>query len=220
MGVVILLYAMTMPVSVGDSGIVNIHLISERQNTLLFGGFLFLAGIVLFAVFKLKQTKEDVDSADKLQQERTEAAKSFLTGSDRGILSMAVRLMLGIVFGTISALLFAQLAFFAVAMATEEFVPAYVETLVTGVAAIAIIAYAFRKIPVKRVMIHFGVLALFAAVSIPVQNSLERMSKTDCNEFLQRTASGGSHDLVGGSEDEKRQRLMKTTKKLIFCAKI
>ena len=211
---------MSMPITLRNSGIANIHLISERQNTLIFGGFLFLAGIVLFAVFKLKQTKDDVDSADKLQQERTEAVKSFLTGSDRGILSMGVRLMLGIVFGTISAFFFAQLALFAVAMVTKEFVPAYVETLVTGVAAIAIIVYAFRKIPIKKVMIHFCALALFTPVSVAVLYTLHRMSANDCDEFVASIPGLVDREFAGKSETEKSHLTLKYLRMMSFCARM
>ena len=53
-GGLVWIYAKNMSVTIDGSDIVNIHLISEKQNTLLLGGILFLAGIILFAVFKLK----------------------------------------------------------------------------------------------------------------------------------------------------------------------
>nr|WP_315489937.1 hypothetical protein [uncultured Rhodoferax sp.] len=56
-GALVFVYAQTMSVSIDDSGIANIHLMAERQNAVIFGGFLFLAGVILYAVFKLKQTK-------------------------------------------------------------------------------------------------------------------------------------------------------------------
>jgi hypothetical protein len=58
-GAVVIIYAFNMPVSIDNSGIVNIHMMSQRQNTLIFGGIIFLAGIILFAAYKQKQTKED-----------------------------------------------------------------------------------------------------------------------------------------------------------------
>ncbi len=183
-GVVILLYALSMPVTLRDSGIANIHLISERQNTLLFGGFLFLAGIVLFAVFKLKQTKEDVDTADKLLQERKDSVKSFMAGSDRGPLSIAIRLALGIALGAYSAILLTKLILFTVYWRTGYHFPKSAEMIVLGVAAIAVIAYAFRKISIKKVIVHFVVLAAFAAVSIPLRSMLIGVADRACSKFL------------------------------------
>jgi len=58
-GVLVALYAWNMPVSHG-SAVVNIHLLNERQNTLMLGGILFIAGIILFSTFKIKQTDKDV----------------------------------------------------------------------------------------------------------------------------------------------------------------
>ena len=36
-GAVVVIYAFLMPVSLRSSGVVNIHLLNERQNTLLIG---------------------------------------------------------------------------------------------------------------------------------------------------------------------------------------
>lgn len=77
-GIILLLYAQRMPVSIDGSTFVNIHLISERQNTLMIGGLLFLAGIVLFAVFKMKQTKEDEIAANSQTKEVNELIKVHL----------------------------------------------------------------------------------------------------------------------------------------------
>lgn len=75
-GLVLTLYALSMPVSNGYSGVVNLHLMNQKQNTLIFGGLLFISGIVLFAAFKIKQTKEEekIDSAasDALKQKTAE----------------------------------------------------------------------------------------------------------------------------------------------------
>jgi hypothetical protein len=62
-GVAVVLYSLSMPVSIGYSDVVNIHLMNERQNTLIIGGLMFIAGIVLFATFKVKQTKEEAEEA-------------------------------------------------------------------------------------------------------------------------------------------------------------
>ena len=59
LGALIMIFSRLMEVTIGDSGIVNINLLSEKQNTLIFGGLIFLAGIILYAAFKSKQTKEE-----------------------------------------------------------------------------------------------------------------------------------------------------------------
>ena len=78
LGVMVLLYAMNMPIAVRGSDIVNIHLISERQNTLILGGLAFIGGIILFAVAKLKQTGDE-EAFERLRQiENREKAKQLL----------------------------------------------------------------------------------------------------------------------------------------------
>lgn len=75
-GALVMLYAqLAMPISLPGAGIVNIHLISERQNILMLGGLFFIAGIVLFAAFKMKQTKEDELVAGQKADELSEAVK-------------------------------------------------------------------------------------------------------------------------------------------------
>lgn len=213
-GVIILLYAISMPVSRGGSSIVNIHLISERQNTLLFGGLLFIAGIILFAVFKLKQTKADAETADTLRQERKDSVKSFMAGSDRGPLSVAVRLALGITFGAYSAFLLTQLILFIVAMSIESFSPEYVPKIVTGLIAIAFIVYAFRKISIKKVVIHFVILAASATVSIPVRSMLVGMESRACNNFYDDIRANGPKGSGSGLE------LANLWGRMAYCARL
>lgn len=192
-GALVFVYAMTMSVSVGDSGFANIGLLAARQNTLIFGGFLFLAGVILYAVFKLKQTKEDVDIADKLRHDRTEAAKSFMTGADQGSSSIAVRLILGIAFGGYSVLLLTQFVLLIVQMSTESFAPGYVERIAMGVAVLAFTSYAFRAISIKKALIHFVILAAFATASIPVRSMLMVMESRACDDFITAIRTGGAH---------------------------
>lgn len=83
LGVLIIFHAWNMPVSNGYSGVINLHLINRQQNTLIFGGLLFISGIVLFAAFKIKQTKEE----EKFDSEASEAikqktAEKFANGRD------------------------------------------------------------------------------------------------------------------------------------------
>lgn len=188
-GALVFVYAQTMSVSVGNFGIANIHLMAERQNTVIFGGFLFLAGVILYAVFKLKQTKEDVDAVDRLRQERTEAAKSLLEGTDRTSASIAVRLALGIVFGAYSALLLVQLLFLTIAWIASYFLPASLEVGMTGVVAIAVIAYAFRKISIKQVAIHLAVLGLVATATLPLRYLVIKAANQGCVKW----AADGGH---------------------------
>ncbi len=75
-GAVVMLYAqLAMPIALPGADVVNIHLISERQNTLILGGLLFFTGIVLFAVFKMKQTKEDELTQAKEAEQTRQAIK-------------------------------------------------------------------------------------------------------------------------------------------------
>lgn len=74
LGVGVVLYALNMPVSTGYSGIVNIHLMNQKQNTLILGGLLFISGIILFATFKIKQTKQEEDLDLKAREELREKA--------------------------------------------------------------------------------------------------------------------------------------------------
>lgn len=55
-GAVFICYAMFMNTTVG--GMHNIGLLQERQIYMMLGCALLLAGVVLFAVFKIKQTPE------------------------------------------------------------------------------------------------------------------------------------------------------------------
>lgn len=61
-GALLMLRAMTMSVVGGTfdgMDFANISLMNERSNTLMLGGFLLIAGVILYAVSKLKQTPAD-----------------------------------------------------------------------------------------------------------------------------------------------------------------
>ena len=47
LGLLIALFALNMDVSANDTNIVNLDLLSLRQNYLMVGGILFIAGIIL-----------------------------------------------------------------------------------------------------------------------------------------------------------------------------
>jgi hypothetical protein len=80
-GLAIILYAFNMPVSVNYSDVVNIHMLSERQNMLILGGFVFLSGIVIFSTFKIKQTKEEELDTQKQQEALKSKARETLIDS-------------------------------------------------------------------------------------------------------------------------------------------
>jgi hypothetical protein len=60
-GLGLLVWGFLMDTSVQSSygRVVNIGLTNERLMLVLMGGFVFVGGVILFAVFKAKQTKED-----------------------------------------------------------------------------------------------------------------------------------------------------------------
>lgn len=61
LGLGLLVYGLAMDTSVstGYGRIVNIGLANDRLMFILIGGFIFVGGVILFGVFKAKQTKED-----------------------------------------------------------------------------------------------------------------------------------------------------------------
>lgn len=54
-GALIMVFAMRMDISV--DGYINLHKATDRQNMLIFGGFIFLGGLVLFALESIKGKK-------------------------------------------------------------------------------------------------------------------------------------------------------------------
>lgn len=56
---ILMLYALSMPVAMEGSSIVNSHLLAQKRDALIISGVLFVGGIALFSVFKMKQTKEE-----------------------------------------------------------------------------------------------------------------------------------------------------------------
>ena len=88
-GVAVVIYALNMPVSIGYSNVVNIHLMNERQNTLIIGGLMFIAGIILFATFKAKQTTEDAALAESDAQARKQTQKKIADQTKLSLQGMA-----------------------------------------------------------------------------------------------------------------------------------
>lgn len=58
-GVIALIYAFNMSVSIDGADVVNMNLLSNRQNFTILGSILLLAGIVLFAVTKTRNIQEN-----------------------------------------------------------------------------------------------------------------------------------------------------------------
>lgn len=71
-GIGIILVAMVMDTSVssGYRRVYNIGLMSQQQNMLIIGGIAFIAGIILFAAIKFKQSPED-ELAEKAESDKT-----------------------------------------------------------------------------------------------------------------------------------------------------
>lgn len=83
-GTIYIVYALNMSVAIPGSGVVNLQMISDRQNSLIIAGLLFISGIILFSVGKMKQT-EDEDKIDKLKgaEKREKSKQLFNSIKDR-----------------------------------------------------------------------------------------------------------------------------------------
>jgi hypothetical protein len=118
-GIAVLFFAFNMSVSVEGSRIVNLHMLSERQNYLGFGGIAFLAGIILFALGKSGQSEESAARERWRKHEKAsrrvilvEAAigsklasfRHLFVGLEEGFGSIAIRLFVGLFCGFVIAL--------------------------------------------------------------------------------------------------------------------
>jgi len=72
-GVLLMIYARHMDVTY--MGVVNLHKLSQQNTMMMFGGFIFLGGLILFAVARIKQTKEDEAEEKADSEEAAEARK-------------------------------------------------------------------------------------------------------------------------------------------------
>ena len=66
---------MDTTVSSGNGRVYNIGLQSQQQGFLILGCFMFLAGIILFGVFKIKETPEQEAEADRVRRAAVDTAK-------------------------------------------------------------------------------------------------------------------------------------------------
>jgi hypothetical protein len=81
-GFLLMMYARSMDVTY--NGVINLHLISRQNTTMMLGGFVFLGGLILYAVARIKQTPDDErrESNKRDQQWRrgSEIAKDGFSG--------------------------------------------------------------------------------------------------------------------------------------------
>jgi hypothetical protein len=203
-GALVMLYAqLAMPTALPGADIVNIGLMSERQNTLILGGLFFLAGIVLFAVFKMKQTKEDTEIEEAQQRERiakakdaiqatsveaSQAAKSAVEKLNQGALSASIRVGTGILAGLFVGAGAFNLVSEVVWLYTDNFIEGYAEMPVILAAIGLATAYAFRKIPTLKVVAHLvgGAAVIFVAASV-AGSFIHTAKITECEQATFRT---------------------------------
>lgn len=118
-GIVLMIYAMNMDVSVGS--VVNIHKLSQQSNMLLLGGILFLAGIITLVTTRSRggpvtDEQETVVSKDEMErfkmkaQQDIESAKdaanrflSIFVARDETQRGYVIRIIGGVVAGVLAA---------------------------------------------------------------------------------------------------------------------
>lgn len=84
LGVLVMWWALALDTSVespglGSGRVHNLSLASEQSNFLFLGAVLFIAGILIFAVVKLKQTKDDETSDVALAQVKSAQLRQATT---------------------------------------------------------------------------------------------------------------------------------------------
>lgn len=87
LGLGLLVYGLAMDTSVstGYGRVVNIGLASDRLIFILIGGFIFVGGIILFGVFKAKQTREDEAIERQESEARTAERKAQALETSKAI---------------------------------------------------------------------------------------------------------------------------------------
>ena len=75
-GIAVIIFALNTSVSLGGSNLVNIHLLNRQQNFLILGGIIFISGIILFATFKIKESKQEKDALETNSAERMQRVYS------------------------------------------------------------------------------------------------------------------------------------------------
>ncbi len=90
-GAILVLYSLSMDTTVasGYGRVHNLSKASHQQNLLILGGFVFIAGIILFSLYRLKQTpekeleenKEEEAKAAELSEKFDHAKETVITGT-------------------------------------------------------------------------------------------------------------------------------------------
>jgi hypothetical protein len=86
-GLLLLVFGLAMDTSVstGYGRVVNIGLANDRFILVVIGGVVFIGGVVLFAVFKAKQTKEDEATEQAEADRKREERNAQVLETSRGI---------------------------------------------------------------------------------------------------------------------------------------
>ena len=78
-GLLMAFYSQFMPVSREYSDVVNLHLMTRQQNMLLFGSVLLIAGIILYAVSKIKNINDGIKKEFNYKNNWLDISKSSST---------------------------------------------------------------------------------------------------------------------------------------------
>lgn len=170
LSVIAFFYAINMPVALPGSSVVNIGLISERQNMFMLCGIFFIGGIVLFAVGKLKQTSDENAIEALRQREIQEAARQVIAdatergselaftsipgvwqrhfvGLSQGGVSVVIRLVIGLICGQIVRSL-------GYSLGVNIGIDWELSTTLSDVIAALLVVYVFRKVALPTALRH------------------------------------------------------------------
>lgn len=160
-GIAIVFVAMGMDTTVGHEGarVHNLSLAARQQNMLLVGGFVFIGGILLFVLAKLKQTPEEetkvkAESEAQIQQagDRIRQFKDEWWGKLDNITG---RVAVGLFFGfCMMVFVYRVLDFFLVSHREIYHALSPLKPWLNVVGFIAPIIYVFKAIPASTAMIH------------------------------------------------------------------
>jgi hypothetical protein len=143
-GIVTIIYAMNMDVSVGygSDRVFNLHKGSQQNNLLMLGGFIFVGGLILFGFSKTRQTPEDEAKEEAENGEWAREiwgtiknvsgwnwlSKHFSAPKDMRQMRLIVSLFTGVSLGFVSGSLFSLtagiIAFAAIGLLAYRDIPA------------------------------------------------------------------------------------------------
>ena len=189
-GIFGLLYALNMSIAVTGSDVVNLQMLSDRQNILIVSGMLFISGIILFAVAKLKQTNEE-NTLERLHQTQSKEKTKHLfnkavensghvstkipklwrrifIGFNVGWKTISIRLVFGLILGKLASTFITTLIWVIFDLHTQNH--DWVLLLIT--------VYAFGNIPTPKILEHIFILDLVLATSIAISNLMDGETPT------------------------------------------